>query len=79
MRPHARDAAAKWLQGLPSCERLHVPRADAPPPRALAQADNEVTSRMLDGLLHYETVTSYNRQPREVQRFEESFATYQEA
>ena len=49
------------------------------PPRALAQADNEVPSRMLDGLLHYETVTSYNRQPREVQRFEESFATYQEA
>ena len=29
---------------------------------------------MLDGLLHYETVTSYNRQPREVQRFEEPCA-----
>ena len=40
-------------------------------------ADNEATSRLLDALLHYDVVTSYNRQEHEASRYESSISGYQ--
>ena len=42
-------------------------------------ADNQATSRLLDGLLHYEVVSAYNRQSFEASRYEASVAQYQKA